>query len=161
MIGLMRSNLRAENLALSRGGRPLFTQLKFTIRSGEALVLRGANGSGKTSLLRVLAGLTEPDAGMIYFDETVCRTASVLLRSKALYLGHANALKDDLTTAENLVDALNFDGVTATKSQQAEALERVGLSSRRHLPARKLSQGQKRRIGLARLILAEIGRAHV
>ncbi len=155
MIALALSSLRSENLTLSRGGRPLFTQLRFTIKSGEALVLRGANGSGKTSLLRVLAGLTEADEGVIFFDESACRSASIRVRSTALYLGHANALKDDLTTNENLADALRFDGVTATSSDQAEALERVGLSARRQLPARKLSQGQKRRIGLARLILSE------
>lgn len=149
------SSLRAENLTLSRGSRPLFTQLGFLIKSGEALILRGANGSGKTSLLRVLAGLTQADEGMIFFDESMCKTASVQLRSNALYLGHANALKDDLTTAENLADALSFDGVTATEGKQADALEQVGLSSRRHLLARQLSQGQKRRIGLARLVLAD------
>ncbi len=155
MIAAVPSSLRGENLTLSRGSRVLFTQLGFLIASGEALILRGANGSGKTSLLRVLAGLTQADEGVIFWNESVCTTASFQFRSNALYLGHANALKDDLTTAENLADALAFDGVTMSEEKQVDALKQVGLSSRRHLPARKLSQGQKRRIGLARLLLAE------
>ncbi len=155
MTAVVPLSLRAENLTLSRGSRPLFTQLGFLVKSGEALILRGANGSGKTSLLRVLAGLTQADEGVIIFDESVCKTASVQLRQSALYLGHANALKDDLTTAENLADALSFDGVTVTEERQVDALEKVGLLPRRHLPVRHLSQGQKRRIGLARLVLAD------
>ncbi len=154
MIALAPPSLRVENLTLSRGGRPLFRRLGFAIRSGEALVLRGANGSGKTSLLRMLAGLTEADEGEIFWDESVCKTASAKLRLNALYLGHANALKDDLTAIENLADALSFDGVNVTQARQVDALERVGLSSRQHLVARRLSQGQKRRIGLARLVLS-------
>jgi heme exporter protein A len=145
-------SLQAKNLTLIRGGRSLFTNLDFTISRGEALVLRGANGSGKTSLLRVLAGLTIADAGVISWGDAIWKSAQ---RANVLYLGHANALKDELTTAENLADGLNFDGVITSLENQHHALKRVGLISRRDLQARRLSQGQKRRIGLARLLLAQ------
>jgi heme exporter protein A len=148
-------SLRAKNLTLIRGGRPLFTSLDFAIERGEALVLRGANGSGKTSLLRVLAGLTIADAGVISWGDAIWKSASLMQRANVLYLGHANALKDELTAAENLADGLSFDGVTTSIDNQHHALERVGLATRRDLQARRLSQGQKRRIGLARLLLAQ------
>jgi heme exporter protein A len=148
-------SLRAKNLTLTRGGRPLFANLDFEISRGEALVLRGANGSGKTSLLRVLAGLTIADDGVISWGDEIWKSASPAQRANVLYLGHANALKDELTTAENLADGLGFDGVNVSVDGQHHALERVGLMSRRDLQARRLSQGQKRRIGLARLLLAQ------
>lgn len=148
-------SLRGKNLTLTRGGRPLFTNLDFAISRGEALVLRGANGSGKTSLLRVLAGLTIADGGVISWGDAVWKAASSAQRANVLYLGHANALKDELTTAENLANGLDFDGVNASVDKQHRALERVGLITRRDLQARRLSQGQKRRIGLARLLLAQ------
>jgi heme exporter protein A len=148
-------SLRAKNLTLTRGGRPLFTDLDFSIARGEALVLRGANGSGKTSLLRVLAGLTIADGGVISSGDAIWKATSPAQRANVLYLGHANALKDELTTAENLADGLGFDGVNVSIDSQHHALERVGLATRRDLQARRLSQGQKRRIGLARLLLAQ------
>jgi heme exporter protein A len=148
-------SLRAKNLMLTRGGRPLFANLDFAISRGEALVLRGANGSGKTSLLRVLAGLTIADGGVISWGDEVWKSASPAQRANVLYLGHANALKDELTAAENLADGLGFDGVAISVENQHRALERVGLITRRDLQARRLSQGQKRRIGLARLLLAQ------
>lgn len=148
-------SLHAKNLTLTRGGRPLFANLELSIAGGEALILRGANGSGKTSLLRVLAGLTSADEGVISWGNTVWKSSSAEQRANLLYLGHANALKDELTTAENLADGLGFDGATASTDDQQHALERVGLLARRDLQARRLSQGQKRRIGLARLLLAK------
>lgn len=152
---MTKPSLRAKNLTLTRGGRPLFTNLNFTIARGEALVLRGANGSGKTSLLRVVAGLTVADDGVISWGDVVWKSASIAQRANVLYLGHANALKDELTAAENLADGLGFDGVVTSSGNQLGALDRVGLTTRRDLQARRLSQGQKRRIGLARLLLAQ------
>lgn len=141
--------LAAQHLTLTRGNRTLFSQLDFSIACGEALILRGPNGSGKTSLLRVLAGLSQADEGTLTWQHHTWQP-----RQQAIYLGHANALKDDFTTAENLADALRVDGIDANDEQQYAALDRVGLLSRRNLIARRLSQGQKRRIGLARLLLA-------
>ncbi len=150
--------LSAQDVGLSRGSRLLFSGLNFDIKTGEALVLRGANGSGKTSLLRVLAGLTTPDHGRATWGGARC--GDKLTRGNAIYLGHTNALKDDFTAAENLADALVFDGVSfdaasaVSVEAQQDALAKVGLAERRNVLARRLSQGQKRRIGLARLMLA-------
>lgn len=155
MTEALQPSLRATKLTLTRGGRPLFADLDFSIARGEALVLRGANGSGKTSLLRVLAGLTLADGGVISWGDEISKATPSAQRANVLYLGHANALKDELTTAENLADGLGFDGVDASVDSQHQALARVGLITRRDLQARRLSQGQKRRIGLARLLLAQ------
>jgi heme exporter protein A len=144
----LKNELKAHNLSLTRGARLLFQGLSFEVKAGDALVLRGANGSGKTSLLRVLAGLTAPDGGRATWG------GAPVPRGVAIYQGHANALKDDFTAAENLADALAFDGVIASDDDQTQALEKVGLAERHHVLARRLSQGQKRRIGLARLLLA-------
>jgi heme exporter protein A len=141
--------LVAHQLALIRGNRTLFSQLDFSVVRGEALILRGPNGSGKTSLLRVLAGLSQVDAGTLSWHGDIWQP-----HHEAIYLGHANALKDDFTAAENLTDALRMDGIDVSGEQQYAALDRVGLLSRRGLITRRLSQGQKRRIGLARLVLA-------
>jgi heme exporter protein A len=147
-------NLIARDLHLERGARSIIRGLSFEIRSGHALILRGANGSGKTSLLRILAGLTLPDAGSVLLDGEKPKALSAAWRNAALYLGHTNALKDDFTAQENLHDALAVDGIDVTPNAQLAALQRVGLADRRQVLARRLSQGQKRRVGLARLSLA-------
>ena len=146
--------LVAHDLKLDRGARSIIDGLSFVIEAGQALILRGANGSGKTSLLRILAGLTLPDAGVIKWNGEPLKALSAKWRAAALYLGHTNALKDDLSAHENLVDALEIDGVTATPVAQLASLEKVGLLDCRGVLARRLSQGQKRRVGLARLFLA-------
>lgn len=146
--------LMAHDLRLDRGARSIINGLSFGVESGKALILRGANGSGKTSLLRILAGLTVPDAGAVAWKGEIIKPLSAKWREAALYLGHANALKDDFSTHENLDDALLIDGVTVGPDAQLAALEKVGLLERRQVLARRLSQGQKRRVGLARLSLA-------
>ena len=153
-------NLAAHDLRLERGARSILTGLSFDIESGQALILRGANGSGKTSLLRILAGLTLPDAGAVIWNGAKLKALSATWRNAALYLGHTNALKDDFTAEENLLDALSIDGITADHAAQLAALEKVGLADHRHLLARRLSQGQKRRVGLARLSLALSHKTH-
>jgi heme exporter protein A len=147
--------LAAEGLALTRGNRPLFSDVSLAIEAGEALVLRGANGSGKTSLLRILAGLTVPDGGVIRWAGVAMRGLNAVRRHNTLYLGHTNALKDELTAAENLADALAFDGDAVDEKSCTAALARVGLGDRLEVPVRRLSQGQKRRIGLARLSISK------
>jgi heme exporter protein A len=148
------AGLRARGLALERGGNLLFSGLSFVVPAGTGLVLRGANGSGKTSLLRILAGLTTPDAGEVDWNGQSWRAAGSAQRAASLYVGHANALKDELTAAENLAEALAFDGLAIGAEAQFQALENAGLVARRHVHGRRLSQGQKRRIGLARLSLS-------
>ena len=146
--------LSVTGLTLSRGPRRLFTDLSFSLASGQALVLRGTNGSGKTTLLRVLAGLTVADGGELRWDGERWTALCASQRAASLYLGHANALKDELTAAENLAESLAFDGVAVSERQRRQSLDSMGLANRHHLPARRLSQGQKRRVGLARLALA-------
>jgi heme exporter protein A len=146
--------LSVAGLSLARGPRRLFSDLSWQLQSGEAMILRGANGSGKTSLLRVLAGLTAADVGEVRWDDASWSPLCPAQRTAILYLGHINALKDELSAEENLAEALAFDGVMVDEVAQRSALDRVGLAGRHELPARRLSQGQKRRVGLARLALA-------
>ncbi len=136
--------LEAADLSLLRGNALLFTGVSLCANAGEAWLVRGANGCGKTSLLRLLAGLTQAESG------------SVTRHSAALYVGHANALKDDLTADENLDFALRADGMRVDALARAQALRNVGLNTKRNLLAKRLSQGQKRRVGLARLQLTHV-----
>jgi len=147
--------LSAHALSLSRGPRRLFSNLDWSLDAGQAMVLRGANGSGKTTLLRVLAGLTAADEGEIRWNGRRWTPLCAGQRAVSVYLGHANALKDELTAAENLEAALAFDGVEPAGGAKATALDAAGLGGRHHLQARRLSQGQKRRVGLARLALSD------
>ncbi len=147
--------LEARSLTLSRGERSLFEALSFAVDPGEALILRGPNGVGKTSLLRVLAGLTRADAGAVFLNNLKLTPLSDAQRAAVLYLGHANALKDEYSAEENLTDQLALDAVASSREARLDALRRVGLLMQRHVAGRKLSQGQKRRIGIARLLLSE------
>ena len=146
------SALEARELACSRGAATLFRDLSFGVAPGEWLALRGANGSGKTTLLRCIAGLTRPDAGEVLWDGRAAGPASAF-RAQFVYAGHAAGVKDDLSAAENLRDTLCLRAAPTAELAMREALAQVGLDKRRHLPARRLSAGQRRRIGLARLAL--------
>ena len=115
--------------------------------------MRGANGSGKTSLLRILSGLSTPHGGEVLWQGTSLRSRTSTLRSLILYLGHSAPLKDDLSVAENLDYALRLDGIPVSREQQLDVLRAVGLFTRRHLYAKQLSQGQRRRLGIARMML--------
>lgn len=149
------SGLTATGLTVSRGNRTLFTDLSFTLAAGGVLLLRGANGSGKTSLLRTLAGLGSADAGEVRCDGKTLRPFSAPWRAQLVYAGHADGIKAELSAAENLADLLAFDASDVDAAARQEALQKVQLDSCRNLPARRLSQGQKRRIGLARLALSK------
>ncbi len=147
--------LHAEGLAVTRGPRQLFSDLSFEIASGSILVLRGANGCGKTTLLRIVAGLTLPDAGSIQWSGRAWRPKDSERRATCLYLGHAHALKDELSALQNLKLALALDGIEAGEEACVHALDACGLGARHHVMVRRLSQGQKRRVGLARLALSD------
>lgn len=155
MTSVAAPRLSAHALGLSRGPRRLFADLDWSLDAGQAMVLRGANGSGKTTLLRVLAGLTAADAGEVRWNGRRWTPLCAGQRAVSVYLGHANALKDELTAAENLAVALAFDGVEPAGGAKSAALDAAGLAGRHHLQARRLSQGQKRRVGLARLSLSD------
>ncbi len=146
--------LEAHDLAARRGTARLFAGLSLRVGAGTALVVTGANGRGKTTLLRILAGFTLPDAGEIRLDGGAVAPFSPKLRSAVTFAGHALALKDEFTARENLASLVELAGTPATDAELDAALERVALASRRSLPARVLSQGQRRRIGLARLALS-------
>ena len=115
--------------------------------------MTGANGSGKTTLLRMLAGLTTPEAGEIQWQGKRVGSFDPQLRAAVAFSGHLPALKDGLTAEENLASLVALEGSPASRDAIAEALDEVALSRQRALPARVLSQGQRRRIGLARLSL--------
>ena len=145
--------LEAHDLAARRGHARLFEGLSFAVEAGHALVVTGANGTGKTTLLRMLAGLSLPSAGEIRWDRKPVAPFDPVVRASIAFAGHAPALKDELTTEENLESLVALAGETTTPDAIRAALDAVALASRRLLPARVLSQGQRRRIGLARLSL--------
>jgi len=145
--------LNANGLTCERGDRQLFAGLSLALDAGGLARLLGPNGSGKTSLLRILAGLTRPAAGEVRWrGERIGDLADEYGRELA-YIGHAPALKDELTVAENLAFAARLAASPASGAQLEAALEVLGMATRAALPARVLSQGQKRRASLARLAL--------
>lgn len=147
--------LEAKALACERGERRLFSELSVALAPGGLARLLGPNGSGKTSLLRILAGLTRPAAGEVRWrGEPIGELAEEYGRELA-YIGHAPALKDELGVAENLAFAARLAGSPAGGAQLEAALARLGMAGHAALPARVLSQGQKRRASLARLALPD------
>ena len=146
--------LDADRLAAQRGHATLFSNVRLSVRPGEALVVTGRNGSGKTTLLRILAGLTAPVEGEIRWRGAVARAFDPRLRQGVAFNGHLSALKDEMTAEENLRAWLALGGPTPADDAIAGALDAVALGRQRRLPVRVLSQGQRRRIGLARLRLA-------
>jgi heme exporter protein A len=130
-----------------RGGRNVFSGLDFAASAGEVLAVTGANGSGKTSLLRLIAGLLIPAAGSIALEGG---EAELTLPEQAHYLGHRDALKPALSVMENLAFWRNFLG--GELSEAGASLKAVGLDHAAHLPAAYLSAGQRRRLSLARLL---------
>lgn len=146
--------LEAHDLAARRGTARLFAGLALAVGAGEALVVTGANGRGKTTLLRMLAGLSLPDEGEIRLDGAPVRPFSPALRGAVAFAGHALALKDELSARENLASLASLCGAQVDDAALDAALDRVALGERKHLPARALSQGQRRRVGLARLALS-------
>ena len=148
------SMLSVHDLACERGERLLFRNLNFELATGEALLVRGGNGHGKTSLLRILCGLSVPADGMVrWHGESISQAHEQYGRDMA-YIGHANGIKDDLTPLENLRFAAALGGRELDNGTAMAALERVGLSRCLDFPARVLSFGQRRRVALAGLMTA-------
>ena len=146
--------LELRAVACVRGGRTLFTGLDCAVAAGQLLRVQGANGAGKTSLLRMLCGLLPPAQGRILWrGESIADLAEDFGR-ELVYLGHAAALKDDLNATENLLIACQLGGLAVAPAAARAALQHAGLSGRDRVPARQLSQGQRRRVALARLALA-------
>ena len=145
--------LNASHITCSRGDRVLFSDLSFSLSSGELIHLKGKNGSGKTTLLRSLCGLFLPDSGEIQWDGNSIRALGEDYCRDVVYLGHHNGIKDDLTALENLKVSAVLDDDNVSEDQIWAALKKIGLAGFEDLPTRVLSQGQKRRVALARLLL--------
>lgn len=144
--------LQGINLACVRGDRELFRDVNFSLEAGGLMQVRGPNGSGKTSLLRMLCGLSNPAAGEILWNGAEIRSLNGDYFSAMTYIGHLSGTKDDLTVIENLRISSALAGFEINDTQASEALEYIGLGGREILPVKVLSQGQRRRVALARLL---------
>jgi heme exporter protein A len=151
----MITSLTAEKLACVRGERTLFEGLSFRVAAGQALAVEGANGAGKTSLLRMLAGFLTPHAGRLVLKTGGDESDDAEERGKFIgWLGHQDGLKPQLTVHEQLAFFARLYGRTSDTDTGA-ALEEVGLARQRDFPCRYLSAGQKRRLALARLMVSK------
>lgn len=147
--------LTVSQLSCSRGNKPLFTDVSFTLQAGQAMHLEGDNGVGKTSLLRMVCGLSPADAGEVCWQGQPIHQQAAAYRASMFYLGHALSLKEELTALENLLSDAAVAGRSLNREQALVALARMGLRGREHLPLRVMSQGQKRRTALARLLVCQ------
>ncbi len=147
--------LEVSNLACSRGDHRLFSGLSFALHPGQIMQVQGANGSGKTSLLRMLCGFIIPDEGKITWCGEDVRNLDEDYCAELLYLGHLNAVKDELNGLENLRISAGLSGIELGEKEALAALRRMGLRGREKLPTKVLSQGQRRRVALARLLTSD------
>jgi heme exporter protein A len=145
-------HLRAWNLTVERGGRRVIAGLSFKAEAGVGLIVTGPNGAGKTSLLRALAGFLPIESGAVALDGG---DGEFTIGEQAHYLGHADGVKTALTAGENLAFAAGMLGGDPSRGRQLEALAALGLAHVIDFPARLLSAGQRRRVALARLIVAK------
>lgn len=143
--------LEAVDLTCERGGRTLFSALNLSVGNGDLLRIAGANGSGKTSLLRMLCGLLTPSAGEVRWKGEPIRSLGEDYARELVYLGHAPAVKDELTAAENLAITCQLAGLRVSAAEVRAALDGFQVPDS---AVGKLSQGQKRRAALARLRLS-------
>ena len=143
--------LRLEDVTCTRGSRQLFSGLSLEVEPGQLLRVRGANGAGKTSLLRMLCGLLLPSNGQVLWRGRPLAAQRQKFGEDLVYLGHAAALKDELSPIENLLDACALSGHASTTPAAMAALQGAGLRGHERTPVQRLSQGQCRRSALARL----------
>lgn len=151
----MSQSLRLEDLTCIRSSRKLFSGLSLEVKPGELLRVRGANGAGKTSLLRMLCALMLPTQGQITWQGAPLAGQRSEFNRCLVYVGHAAAVKDELSPLENLLDALALAGHPSTIPAAMQALVGAGLRGFERTPVRYLSQGQRRRSALARLALSQ------
>jgi len=145
--------LECASLACMRGDRLLFKNLNFELNDAELMHVKGVNGSGKTSLLRILSGLMLAEAGGVSWNGTNIRKLREEYQQELLYIGHLPGIKGDLTALENLRVNMALSGCEITEEKAWEALGTIGLKGREDLTARVLSQGQQRRVALARMLV--------
>ena len=136
-----------------RGDRRLFSGLDFAVSPGTFVQLTGPNGSGKTSLLRILCGLLAPAEGEVKWGGANIRSLGEEFFTSVTYLGHRQGVKDELTAVENLRISNAVNGIEISKERARAVLGEMGLAGRESLPARLLSEGQRRRVALARLLV--------
>ena len=145
--------LRAERLSCRRGERPVFAGIAFALAPGAALLLTGANGAGKSSLLRLLAGLLPAETGAIFWNDAPVSADPEAHRARLAFVGHRDAVKPGMSVAENIEDWAALYRAPARAGMTA--LSGFDLERLADLPARYLSAGQRRRLALARLLLVE------
>ena len=146
--------LSLNKLGCTRGGRPLFQGINSLLEAGQWLYVVGANGAGKTSLLRMVCGLAPIDEGDILWNGIPIHDQRYAYHQELCYLGHLNALQESMTVHENLSFATALGGHALPKAAANEVLARFGMPGRGHQLVRHLSQGQKRRVALSRLALS-------
>ncbi|TXF11129.1 cytochrome c biogenesis heme-transporting ATPase CcmA [Pelomicrobium methylotrophicum] len=147
--------LSATHLTCVRGDQEIFRGVSFELAPGSLLQVAGPNGSGKTSLLRILCGLLAPESGEVRWAGEPIRDLGDEYFSKLHYVGHLNGIKDELSALENLRIFAGLSGEPIEEGRAADALRRMGLGGREDFPVKRLSQGQKRRVALARLAMAD------
>ncbi len=143
--------LEVISVGCVRGERRLFSDLNFSVQAGTLLQVTGPNGCGKTSLLRIICGLLEPAEGKIHWRGASIRSLGEEYFTDLTFLGHRNGLKDELTAIENLRVSSGLNGIDLSRQEAKLLLQTMGLGGRERLPARLLSEGQRRRLALARL----------
>jgi heme exporter protein A len=144
--------LEVRKITCVRGERELFSGIDFEVLPGQCLHIRGENGVGKTSLLRLLTGLAAPETGEVLWGGHLIKKDVSEYHSKLLFLGHRDALKEDLSAIENLRMYAAIDGITLSEQDAFASLWRFGLKGREDLPVNCLSAGQKKRVLMARML---------
>ncbi len=147
-------SLNFSKLGCTRGGRQLFKDVDCELEAGRWLYVAGANGVGKTSLLRMVCGLASIEAGDILWNSIPINSQPDAYRQDLCYLGHLNALQESMTVNENMAFTSALGGINPEAAQKEEVLARFGLRGRGRQLVRHLSQGQKRRVALTRLALS-------
>jgi heme exporter protein A len=152
---LLQQGLSVRDLECMRAGRVVFGGLGFEAAPGDVVQVRGANGSGKSSLLRLLCGLLQPSHGEVHWHDRRIDPRDAGFAGAVAYLGHAGGMSGELTVMENLRFSLHVAGSRSADAQCREVLQRLRLGDRENEQVRHLSQGQQRRLGLARVVLSQ------